>query len=454
MNIPAFNTPDRWHLRTTFVLALSASALGMGNLWRFSYLTGEYGGGAFVITYVLCLFLIAVPVMVAEAALGRYGGPSSVAAITLASDSAGLSQGWRLIGVLACLTGVLILAFYIVVAGWSLAYAGFMYEGTFAAAPAVEVGMRFEQYLTHTPAQIYWQSLFLLAAAGIVVLGVQRGLGVLVWITVPLMLVMLAFLLKFAVDYGDIGATRGYLFSAKLADFTPWSALVALGHAFFTLGVGVGIGITYGAYAPQKTPIGRSVVVVAVFDTLIAMLAGLAIYSVVFANNMDPTAGPGLLFISLPYAFGNLDQGDLAGTVFFALMALAALGSAAAILEPIVATVKRQFLVERFTATLAVGATVWLLSLAVVGSFIPVARITWLGKPNLMSLLDSVTANLLLPLVALLIALFVGWGLRSDILRPELARGSDGFFSLWRFLLRYIATPAIALLLLTPFYWV
>jgi len=208
MNIPAFNTPDRWHLRTTFVLALSASALGMGNLWRFSYLTGEYGGGAFVITYVLCLFLIAVPVMVAEAALGRYGGPSSVAAITLASDSAGLSQGWRLIGVLACLTGVLILAFYIVVAGWSLAYAGFMYEGTFAAAPALEVGTHFAQYLTDTPAQIYWQSLFLLAAAGIVVLGVQRGLGVLVWIAVPLMLVMLAFLLKFAVDYGDIGATR------------------------------------------------------------------------------------------------------------------------------------------------------------------------------------------------------------------------------------------------------
>ena len=193
--------------------------------------------------------------------------------------------------------------------------------------------------------------------------------------------------------------------------------------------------------------------VVAVLDTLIAMLAGLAIYSVVFANNMDPTAGPGLLFISLPYAFGNLDQGDLAGTVFFALMGLAALGSAAAILEPIVATVKRQFPVERFTATLAVGATAWLLSLAVVSSFIPTTRMTWFGKSNLMSLLDSVTANLLLPLVALLIALFVGWGLRSEILRLELARGSDLFFSLWRFLLRYIATPAIALLLLAPFYW-
>lgn len=453
MNISAFNASDRWGLRTTFVLALLASAVGIGNLWRFSYLIGEYGGGAFVITYVLCLFFIAVPVMVAEAAVGRYGGPGSVAAITLASDSAGLSRGWRLIGGLACVTGVLILAFYIVVAGWSLAYAGFMYEGVFAAAPAAEVGMHFKQYLAQSPAQIYWQSLFLLVAAGTVVLGVQRGLGVLVWIAVPLMLVMLAFLLKFAVDYGDIDATLDYLFSTKLSDFTPRSALVALGHAFFTLGVGVGIGITYGAYAPQQTPIGRSVMAVAVLDTLIAMLAGLAIYSVVFANNMNPTVGLGLLFISLPYAFGSLDQGDLAGTIFFALMGLAALGSAVAILESIVATIKRQFLVGRFTATFAVGAVVWLLSLAVVHSFGAATGITWLGKPNLMSLLDSVTANVLLPLTALLIALFVGWGLRSDILRPELARGSDLLFSLWRFLLRYIAVPTILLLLLAPVYW-
>ena len=453
MNIAAFNASDRWSLRTTFVLALSASAAGMGSLWRFSYLTGEHGGAAFVISYVLCLFLIAVPVLVAEAALGRYGGPSVVMAITLASDRSGLSREWRLIGVLVCLTGALILTFYIVVAGWSLAYAGFVYEGTFAAAPAVEVGMHFEQYLTDTPAQIYWHSLFLLAAAGTVTLGVQRGLAMLVWVAVPLMLVMLAFLLKFAFDYGDMDATRDYLFSAKLADFTPQSALVALGHAFFTLGVGVGIGITYGAYAPQQTPIGRSVIVVALIDTLIAMLAGVAIYSVVFANNMDPTAGPGLLFISLPYAFGNLDQGDLAGTVFFALSGLAALGSAAAILEPIVATVKRQFRVARLTATVAVGATVWLVSLAVIDSFSPTTEMIWFGQPNLMVLLDSITTNLLLPLAALLIALLMGWGLRPEILRPELAQGSDLFFSLWRFLLRYIATPSIALLLLAPFYW-
>ena len=452
MNTSAISRPDRWQLRSTFFLALTASAIGMGNLWRLSYLMAEYGGGAFLITYMLCLFLIAVPVMVAEVALGRYGGPSSVAAISLASDSAGLSQGWRLIGVLACLTGIMILAFYIVVAGWSLAYAGFMHGGIFSAAPAAEVGAHFDFYLAQSPPQIYWQSLFLLAVAAPVVFGVQRGLATVVWVAVPLMLIMLAFLVKFGLDYGNIDAVRDYLLSTTRTDFTPQLALVALGHAFFTLGVGVGIGIAYGAYAPQRTPLGRSIMMVAIFDTVFAMVAGLAIYAAVFASNMTPAAGPGLLFISLPYAFGNLDQGDLAGTVFFALMAVAALGSAIAILEAIVATMKHQFLMQRFTATLLAGATVWLLSLAVVDSLSPGAGMGWFGKPNLMSLLDSLTATLLLPLVALLIALFVGWGLRSDILRLELARDSSVFFSLWRFLLRYIATPAIALLLLIPFY--
>ena len=452
MNSAASGHTERWQLRSTFVLALLASALGIGNLWRLAYLMGDSGGGAFLVIYALCLFLLAVPVMVAEVVLGRYGGPASVKAISLASESAGVSQGWRLIGALACLTGVLILGFYIVVAGWSLAYAGFMYDGNFSAAPLAEVATHFEDYLAQSPPQIYWQSLFLLATAAPVVLGVQRGLGVLVWIMVPLMFVLLAFLLKFGLDYGDIDAARDYLFATTWADFTPRLALLALGHAFFTLGVGVGIGIAYGAYAPQGIPLGRSVMTVAVFDMGFAIAAGLALYAAVFASNMTPTEGPGLLFISLSYAFGNLEQGDLAGTVFFALMAVAALGSAIAILESIVATVKRQFRVHRFTATVLVGALVWLLSLAVVESLKPAAGVNWFGRPNLMSLLDSVTTTLLLPLVSLLIALFVGWGLRSDLFRLELARQSSVFFSLWRFLLRYIAAPGIALLLLAPFY--
>jgi len=442
-------TPDKWGTRTTFLLALSASTVGMGNLWRFSYLSGEYGGGAFVVTYVLCLFLIAVPVMVAEIVLGNYGGPSPVAAMRRACDGSLRSRAWQVVGALACLTGLLILSFYIVLAGWGMAYAGFLHAGVFSAARAVDVGVHFDHFLAEPLPQVYWQSLFLLLVAGTVMLGVRRGLGMLVWLTVPLLLALLAFLIKFGFDNGDMDAAGNFLFSTRVVDFSGRSVLLALGHAFFTLGVGVGTGISYGAYAPQRIPIGRSVLAVAVFDTVFALLAGLAIFPIVFASNVEPAAGPGLLFISLPYAFGNLLQGELAGTVFFVLLVVAALGSAVAIMEPIVATLIQQLRLARFTATLLAAAAVWLIGLAVVLSL--GTHLQWFGQRNLLDILDTVTAGVLLPLVALLIALLVGWRLRPEILRLELARESDLFFSLWRFLLRYIAPPAIALLMLAPF---
>jgi neurotransmitter:Na+ symporter, NSS family len=439
-----------WGTRTTFLLALSASTVGMGNLWRFSYLSGEYGGGAFVVSYVLCLLLIAVPIMVAEIVLGKYGGPGPVGAIRRTCDGSLRSRAWQLVGALACLSGLLVLSLYIVVAGWAMAYIGFLRTGVFSAARAVDVGAHFGHFLSDPLPQVYWQSLFLLLAAGTVVLGVRRGLGMLVWFTVPLMVGLLAFLIKFGFDNGDIGATGNFLFSTRVVDFTSRSVLLALGQAFFTLGIGVGTGISYGAYAPQRTPIARSVLAVAVFDTIFAVLAGLAIFPIVFASNTQPTSGPGLLFISLPYAFGNLMQGELAGTVFFVLVVVAALGSAVAIMEPIVATLIQQLRFTRFTATLLVTAAVWLIGLVVVMSL--GAQPRWFGERNLLDILDTVTTGVLLPLVALLVAILVGWRLRPEILRLELVRESDLFFSLWCLLLRYIAPPAIALLVLAQFF--
>ena len=441
----------RWGTRTTFVLALSALAVGLGNLGRFSWLCGEYGGGAFVITYVLCLFLVAVPVQIAEVVLGHYGGPGLVSAMRRACASSMRSRGWSLLGVLACLTGILMLSFYVVVAGWGMAYAGFVHEGIFASAVAVEVGEHFARYVADPVPQVYWQSLFLLLTSGIVVLGVRRGLGMVVWLVVPLMLAMLAFLVKFGFDNGDMAATRAFLFSTRMADFSGETVLVALAHALYTLGVGVGAGISYGGYAPQQIPIARSVLAVAVLDTAVGLFAGLAIYPILFANNLEPAVGPGLLFVSLPYAFGNLLQGELAGTVFFALLVVAALGTAVAIMEPIVATLMRQLRLARFTATLVAGALVWYIALAVVMSLGPGSDLAWFGERNLLGVLDVVTAGWLLPLSALLTALLVGWRLHPEILRLELARESRLFFSLWRGLLRYIAPPAIALLMVTTY---
>jgi len=189
-----------------------------------------------------------------------------------------------------------------------------------------------------------------------------------------------------------------------------------------------------------------------VFDTMIALLAGLAIFPLVFANNMEPAMGPGLLFVSVPYAFGNLGQGELFGTLFFLLVVIAALGSAVAMMEPVVRTLMQQARLRRITAVLVVSAAIWLLGVAVVLSLSPTVGGVWFGNSNLFAFLDAFTADFLLPLVSLLTAVLVGWRLRPEILRVELGRESDVFFSLWRLLLRYIAPPAIVLIMLAALF--
>jgi NSS family neurotransmitter:Na+ symporter len=437
-----------WRSRTTFVLALSASAVGLGNLWRFSYLVGENGGGLFVLAYLFCLFLVAVPVMIAEVIIGSHGRGSPVEALRWAADRSLLSRGWMLLGVLACLTGLLILSYYVVVAGWALAYAWYTHTGVFAAASAPVVAEYFQSLLDDVLLMIYWQTLFLLPAVGVVVLGIRRGLGLLVWLAVPCLFALLAALVQFGFDAGDIPATQEFLFSIKPIDFTWGSMLAALGQALFTLGVGVGTGISYGAYAPRHLPIGRSVMAVGVFDTAIAVMAGLAIFPIVFANNMEPSMGPGLMFVSLPYAFGNILMGELFGTLFFALVVLVALGSVVAIMEPVVGVLMQRLRLKRFSAALAVGLLVWLLSVLVTLSFAPGDPGDRLANGSLFRLLDALTANYMLPLVALLTAVLVGWRLRPEILRLELDRERDVFFSLWQRLLRYIAPPAIVVIML------
>lgn len=443
-----YGAADRWRTRTTFVLALSASAVGLGNLWRFSYLAGEHGGGAFVLTYVACLFLIAVPVLVAEIVIGHHGRAGPLLALRHACDRSLVSRTWVGAGVLACVTGLLILTLYVVVAGWALAYARYTYIGVFSAASAAEVAGQFERFVTDPLPQVYWQSLFLAVVVGAVVLGVRRGLGLLVWLAVPVLVALLGYLVRFGLDSGDTVRAGEFLFSTRPLDFSLRGALVALGHAFFTLGVGVGTGIVYGAYAPERIPIGRSVMAVAIFDTMIALLAGLAIFPVVFANNLEPSMGPGLLFVSVPYAFGNMVQGELFGALFFLFVVVAALGSAVAILEPLVASLMQLARLERLTATLIVGALVWTLGLLVIYSFTGGEGDHWYAKQNFFALFDRLAADILLPLVSLLTAIFVGWRLRPEILRRQLERESPALVWMWRFLLRWPVPVAIALLLL------
>jgi NSS family neurotransmitter:Na+ symporter len=441
----------RWQARTTFVLALAAATVGLGNLWRFSYLVGTQGGGAFMISYIACLFLVAVPVMIAEVVIGHHGRAAPIDAIRWASDRSLLSRGWMLLGLLACVTGPLVLSYLAVISGWALAYAQYMQSGLFSAASAAQVGVEFQAFLSDPTRQSFWQTAFLAVTGMVVALGV-RGLGALVWLVVPVLLLLLFLLGRFGFEYGNISAAAEFLFSVKWVDFSFESFMLALGHAFFTLGIGVGVGMMYGAYAPRRIPIGRSVLAVAVFDTLIALMAGLAVFPIVFANNVEPASGPGLLFVTLPYAFGNMLLGDVFGALFFLLVAVAALGSAVALLEPAVSTLIQRPGIGRPYAVVVVLGAVWVLGLAVIRSLASVESPAWYGNRNLLEFLDWLTAGLLLPLVSLLTALFAGWRLRPEILRKLFGREAELSFSVWRGLVRYVAPAAIGVLLVASTY--
>jgi NSS family neurotransmitter:Na+ symporter len=432
-----------WRSRTTFTLALAASAVGLGNLWRFSYLAGEHGGGAFVLLYVICLFGLAVPVLIAEVVLGNYGRASPLLAVREAADRSLRSRAWMCLALPAIAAALLILSYYAVVAGWALAFARSLQGGEFTAASLVNVADFFDALLLDLPQQLYWQSLFLLLAMAVVWSGVRRGLGALVWLAVPALIALVVLLVLFALEHGDLNATRDFLFSIQWLDVDAATAWAALGHAFYTLGVGAAVGICYGAYAPERIPIGRTVVAVALFDTLVSIAAGLALFPVLFAHQVAPAAGPGLLFIGVPYAFGNTVAGDLSGALFFLLVVVTALGTAVALLEVLVATLVERFRLRRLTAVLLAGAAGWTLALWMVESL----AITPPGQDSLFVALDRLAANLLLPTGALLACVFVAWRMRPELLRAQLYRETDAFFSLWYSVVRYIAPPAILLVL-------
>lgn len=446
MSVASSNPLGEWQWRTTFLLALAAAAVGMGSVWRFSYLAGTYGGAPFVLTYIACLFLLAIPVMIAELVIGGQGRSGVVESVRRVARRSSLSSAWVVWPWLACATGVLLAACYTVVAGWSLAYAGGSMDGAFTAASAKDVGDYFAALLGDGARLFPLQTGFLVVVAIFLLGGVRLGLGLLVWLLVPTLLAGLLLLLDFSLDHGDLRQAGEFLFSFQLLDFNREAALVALGQAFYTLGIGVATGVCFGAYAPRRVPLGRSVVAVALFDVVIAMAAGLVAFPLVFGSHQLPSMGPGLLFVSLPYAYGNLSGGEAYAALFFAWLALVALGSCVAILEPLVGALMQQFRLRRFTAVVIVAALVWWLAWQGMRSLDPATPDSW-GQGAVFHGMDWLAGAVLLPLSTLMLVLLAGWGLSLRVLRRQLVREPRWIFSLWYALVRYIAPPAALLVL-------
>ena len=433
-----------WRRSWSFVAATIGATLGLGNLWKFSYLAGDNGGAAFILAYLICTLLVAMPVMVAEVVLGSRGRANPVASMETLSLEAGVSQWWQVIGWLGCISGLLVLSYYAVIAGWSFAYVLKMISGEFIAGSAQLAGDNFNALLESPSLLLQWQSAYLVLLFLIAMAGVRRGLGGIARFLVPLLLLLLLALVVYSSRVGDFSAAIEFLFATDLSVLTAQVWLKALGHAFFTLTIGVGVMMAYGAYAPDKRSITKMVGIAVLVDILVSILAGLAIFPLVFSLNMAPSMGPGLMFVAMPYGFGNMLYGNYFGALFFLVVSLTAVVSGVALLEPAVAWLKERFGWWRQLAVPVVVLLVWAMGWVTILSFNRLQDVRLLGF-SIFGLLDFLTANILLPVGGCLIAIFVGWRMRREVLRDELYVESGKIFSLWYWLLRYIAAPGVVL---------
>lgn len=429
-----------WSTRWTFILAATGSAVGLGNIWKFPYIAGENGGGAFVLVYLFCIALIGVPIMMAEVLLGRRGRMSPINSMLYLAHESKVSHWWSGIGWSGILAGIFILSFYSVIAGWALHYLQLSVSGALNQITAEASGAQFSSLLANTSALVAWHTVFMLLTLGIVIAGVVKGLGRAVSIMMPLLFCLLIVLLIYSAIVGDFSAGWSFLFAFNSSNLEWDSVLVALGHAFFTLSLGMGAIMAYSAYMPDhKVSIGGTVVTVAILDTLVALVAGLVIFPIVFANPaIEPGAGPGLLFVSLPVAFGSMVGGQLFAITFFALITVAALSSAISIIEPTVAWLVETKRYSRAKVVLVIGVIIWFVGLGTVLSFNHWAEIKFLGMTFFDSL-DFLTANIMLPLGGFFIAIFVGWFMNISSIIEEVGAINHGANKAWMWVLRYIS---------------
>lgn len=436
-----------WSSRWVFFLAATGSAVGLGNIWKFPYITGQNGGGAFVLVYLACILAIGIPLLMAEVMIGRRGRANPEGAIAAVAREAGASRHWRRIGSLAVLTGFLVLSYYSVIAGWTVAYTPAALSGSFVGLNAESSGALFNALLADPWKLTAYGSFVLLLTLGIVAFGVRDGLERALRFMMPGLFLILLVLVGYAATTGHFMQAVEFLFAPDFSKLTGKGVLMALGHAFFTLSLASGAMMAYGSYLPAGTSIVRTSLMVAATDTTVALLAGLAIFPLVFANGMEPGSGPGLVFVTLPIAFGQMPLGALFGGLFFVMLGLAALTSTISLSEPTIAWLGERFGMGRVKAVLLSGAAVWLLSLGSVLSFNAWSEVTLLGK-TFFDGLDFLTSNLMMPLGGLFTVLFAGWAMQRAIAAQALGLEQSGGFGLWWLAIRWITPLAIALMFL------
>ncbi|HKJ16549.1 MAG TPA: sodium-dependent transporter [Xanthomonadales bacterium] len=444
-------TGRRWSSPFIFLAAAIGSAVGISNVWKFTYVAGENGGGAFVLVYVGAIALVALPALIAEFLVGRRGGASVVKSMDQLAIRDGISPIWRYYGQMAALGAFIALSFYAVVAGWTVDYFVQAILGGFSGISAEGSGANLDELMASPGRMIGSQLVFLGLTSLTVAAGIKGGLErVLRWLT-PSLFVILLVLLVYAVIAGDFAAGARFLFVPDFSQMNGQTVLLAVGQAFFSLGIGLGVLFTIGAYMDHKSSVVRASIVVAAADAGVAIMAGLAIFPIVFANGLSPAEGPGLIFATLPVAFGQMPGGSVLGPMFFLLMAIAALTSAITIMETVVATFEDYTRMSRRSIVLLVSTLLFIAGLGTVFSFssladfYPLAFLPAFESRNIFESLDYIVSNFMMPLGGVLIAMLAGWGLSRQATLDELGVRESTLFGLWHLLVRFVVPAAIAL---------
>ena len=443
---------ETWSSTRVFILAAVGSAVGLGNIWRFPYLAGENGGGAFVLVYVAAVALVAMPMLAAELLIGRRGRQSPINTMRTLAGEEGASPAWRFHGWLMITIAVLGPSFFSVISGWCLAYIPLAASGAFVGIDAARSSEMLQTLMDSPGRMIAWHGVFMALTVVIVAGGVNRGLARAVKLLMPTLFVLLLFLVVYAALIGDFGSGFRFLFTPDFSKIDANVVLTALGQSFLSVSVGVGVMMTYGAYLPGAASIPRGVAIIACVDTMVALVAGLAIFPIVAAYGLAPDEGPGLIFATLPIAFGQMPAGTFVGTLFFVLLILAALTSSIGLLEVVVSWLTEETHLSRRTLAIVAGVVTWIigigsaLSFNLWSEFTPLSMFSLFEHETFFGLIEYLTANIMTPISVLLIAVFGGWVMAAGSTRLELGLGDGMRFRAWRFLIRYLAPFAVAII--------
>jgi len=440
---------EQWGSKLGFIMAATGSAVGLGNIWKFPYITGENGGGVFVLIYLVCIALVGIPVFIAEIVIGRSTQGSPVVAFGKLSNN---STNWKFVGWLGVFSGFIILSYYSVVAGWALNYTLMSISHFLQFRTPDEISETFNVLYRSADINIFWHAVFMALTIGVVYGGVKGGIERWSRILMPLLMAILLVLLIYATTLSGFGRGLKFLFYPDISKLRPSGVLEALGHAFFTLSLGMGAIITYGSYLSKKEDVVKTSIIIAALDTIVAIVATLVLFPIIFTFGYEPQAGPGLLFKTLPIIFSKVPGGMILSIIFFLLVVFAALTSAISLLEVVAANFIDLLGWKRRKAVIIMGLIIFFIGIpsAVSGSGALFKNWEVMYGKNFFDTVDYLASNWLLPLGGLFIAIFTGWFMDKQVRKNEYMSGTSmgKGYQYWLFLIRWIAPIAVFIIIL------